>query len=282
MSDSSHFKAQLREGWNGAAVGWRLWAETLEVAAQGLSNRLVELAQVKEGDHVLDIGTGIGEPAITAARKVGPNGRVLGVDLSREMLAVARERAKAVQLQNIGFREGDIENITLPSSHFNAVIARWSLMFLVNVHDFLVKVQKTMIPGARFATAVWSEPAKVPVITVTTNAVASVLNQSLHTSGMPGPFALSDSLALEQVFNKAGYRDVKSERFGVTFQFKSARDYASYSQSVSALARQMLSTKPAYVQEQAWNAVEKAAKQYESSTGSIIMKNQAICVVGTR
>ncbi len=74
--------------------------------AQKVSDRLVELAKIKAGDRVLDIATGTGEPAITAARKVGPNGRVIGTDHSPGMLEVARRRAASLGLTNVEYRAG--------------------------------------------------------------------------------------------------------------------------------------------------------------------------------
>ena len=80
-----------------------------------MSDRLVELAGIRQGQRLLDVATGIGEPAVTAARKVGPSGRVTAIDLSPAMLAIARERAKENGLANIEFQEADAEFLKLPS-----------------------------------------------------------------------------------------------------------------------------------------------------------------------
>jgi tRNA A58 N-methylase Trm61 len=69
------FKAQQRQMWDNAAAGWQAWWETFERGAQKVSDKIVELAEIKPGDRVLDIATGIGEPAVTASRKVMPNGK---------------------------------------------------------------------------------------------------------------------------------------------------------------------------------------------------------------
>ena len=72
--DSEQFKTEQRQRWDSVAKGWKEWWQTVEVAAQKISDRLVELAEIKPGQKVLDIATGIGEPAITAARKVAGSG----------------------------------------------------------------------------------------------------------------------------------------------------------------------------------------------------------------
>jgi tRNA A58 N-methylase Trm61 len=71
---------------NVAASGWARWWEVWERAAQPVSDRLVELAGITAGHSVLDLATGLGEPAITAARRVGPRGRIIATDCSPDML----------------------------------------------------------------------------------------------------------------------------------------------------------------------------------------------------
>jgi ubiquinone/menaquinone biosynthesis C-methylase UbiE len=97
--------------------------------AQKLSSRLVEPAEIKQGQRVLDIASGIGEPAMTAAKVVGSSGQVLATDISVQMLTIAKERAASSGLQEIiRFRESDAENLDLPNSSFDAVLCRWGLM----------------------------------------------------------------------------------------------------------------------------------------------------------
>jgi cyclopropane fatty-acyl-phospholipid synthase-like methyltransferase len=68
--DSEQFKIAQRQSWDSAAPGWKEWLQTLEIAAQKVNERIIELAEIRPGQKVLDIATGIGEPAITAARKL--------------------------------------------------------------------------------------------------------------------------------------------------------------------------------------------------------------------
>ena len=91
--DPNQFKMAQREGWDSVAEGWKEWWEPIEKGAQTLSQRLIELAEIKPGQRVLDVATGIGEPSITAAKVVGTGGHVLATDISRQMLAIAKERA---------------------------------------------------------------------------------------------------------------------------------------------------------------------------------------------
>ena len=98
------------------AAAWHKWFHVIEGGAQPLSDRLVALAAVAPGHSVLDVATGLGEPAATAARRVGPQGRVVGIDVSPDMLGFARRRAAELGLGNVDYREINAETLDLPEA----------------------------------------------------------------------------------------------------------------------------------------------------------------------
>src|SRR5574338_352340 len=101
-------KMLQRMAWDRAAQGWQSWWQTFERDAQKVSDKLVQMAELKPGDRVLDVATGIGEPAMTAARRVRPNGKVTAIDISPQMVSIATARAKSLGLEGIvEFRQSD-------------------------------------------------------------------------------------------------------------------------------------------------------------------------------
>jgi ubiquinone/menaquinone biosynthesis C-methylase UbiE len=118
----------------------------------------------------------MGEPAITAAKKVGANGYVMATDISAQMLSIAKQRSNSSGLENIiEFKEADAVTIDLPASSFNAVLCRWGLMIFPNLITTLVNMHKLLSSGRRIAAAVWSEPAKVPKLYTAINVVTREL-----------------------------------------------------------------------------------------------------------
>src|SRR5260370_33969988 len=93
--DSVKMKNEQKLAWDDSADGWKKWWPTFERAAQRVNDRLVELAGARAGNRVLDIATGSGEPALTAARMGGPSGRVVAVDMAAGMLEKARGLCQA-------------------------------------------------------------------------------------------------------------------------------------------------------------------------------------------
>src|SRR5258708_36943014 len=107
--DSAKMKNEQKLAWDDSADGWKQWWPTFERAAQRVNERLVELSGARAGNRVLDIATGSGEPALTAARVVGAAGHVGAVDMSAGMLKKARERIDAAGLRNVELVASDSE-----------------------------------------------------------------------------------------------------------------------------------------------------------------------------
>jgi ubiquinone/menaquinone biosynthesis C-methylase UbiE len=279
--DPEQFKAQQRQMWDNAAAGWQAWWENIERGAQKVSDKLVEMAQIKPGDKVLDIATGIGEPAVTAAMRVKPNGKVVATDISPRMIAIAKSRAKSLGLDSImEFREGDAEKLDLPKSSFNTILSRWGLMFLPNLPAALVEIRKLLVPGGRLSAAVWSTPSKVPFLDLAFSTVRKQINAPPPPPGTLGPFSLADTEALKRSFTQAGFKDVQVESFLITFSFDSAETYTRFQQAVTAPIQAMLANQTEEKKKQAWDAITDAVSKYADSHGRVSIDNEVICIVG--
>jgi ubiquinone/menaquinone biosynthesis C-methylase UbiE len=275
------FKAQQRQMWDNVAAGWQTWWSTFEQGAQRVSDKIVELAEIGPGDRVLDIATGIGEPAITAARRVGPSGKVVATDISPQMLAIAKARAKSLGLDGVmEFKEIDAEVLDFPKSTFNAVLSRWGLMFLPNLPAALAGIRKLLTQDGRLSAAVWSAPPKVPLLDLAFSTVRKQINAPAPPAGTPGPFALADAGALERLFSQAGFRDIRIETLQITFGFDSPDSYTRFHQQIAAPIQAMLSSQTEERKKQVWSSVTEAVWQYADSHGKVNLDNEVICIAG--
>ena len=280
--DPIQYKAQQRRQFETAAAGWQAQWSTFERAAQRVSDRLVELADVRLGHRVLDVATGIGEPAVTAARQVGPDGRVVAIDLAPKMTAIARERAAELGLQNMDFHEMDAEALDLPEDSFNAILCRWGLMFLPDLAGALGRMWRLLIPGGRLAAAVWDVPAKAPLVSLPGEVLGQILKVPPPVAGTAGPFRLADATALEQALTDAGFAEVHSEGLTATWEFASTDAFLAYLRDINNQLNAHLAQQPATQQAEVWQAISEAVQQYVAVDGSVRMDNEAICVVGRR
>jgi enediyne biosynthesis protein CalE5 len=283
--DPKQFKEGQRRGWNNVANGWLKWWKITETAGEDINKRLIELAKIKQGSKVLDIATGIGEPSITAVQRVGKNGQVLAIDISPQMLAVAKQRSISMGLQDsIDFREGDAETTDLPSLTFDAALCRFGLMFLPDVKAGLSNIYKSLIDGGRFAAAVWASTDKVPFISLPFNILLKETNSPPPPPNAPGPFSLADEKLLKDYFTGAGFKDVTMERHDMFFNFNSPEEFTNFVCETASPVQVMLSNQSEERKKEILKAVgEAVANNYvDKNSDSISFRNEAICIAGTK
>jgi ubiquinone/menaquinone biosynthesis C-methylase UbiE len=203
---------RVREEWQAVAGGWRRWEPLFQSFTWPVALRMAAVTRIGDGQRVLDVGCGIGDPTLQVAVLVGPHGRVVGVDLVEEMLATARERAAALGLAHVEFRTGDIARLDLRADEFDVVLARWSLIYVEDVGDALARLRGTLVPGGRIAVVAWAPPEANPWITVPMRALAAVRPVPPADPGIPGIFHLSADGALARALVGAGFQAVGQER----------------------------------------------------------------------
>jgi ubiquinone/menaquinone biosynthesis C-methylase UbiE len=114
---------------------------------QRCAHRLVERAPLSLGARVLDVATGTGGVALAAAQRVGPTGRVVGIDLAADMLAYARQKLMTTGLTTVEFREGDAEHLDFPDQCFDVVLCAASLFFVPDMLAALREWGRVLVPG---------------------------------------------------------------------------------------------------------------------------------------
>jgi SAM-dependent methyltransferase len=281
--DPVRYKAATRAEWREAAGGWRAWAGVLEAADAGLtvSRRLVELARVGPGAAVLDVAAGYGEPGLTAARAAGPAGRVVCIDLSGPMLALARERAAAAGLGNLDFVEADAEALDLPEASFDAVLSRQGLQFLPDVPGALARLRSFLVPGGRLAAAVWGPPERV-AFAAPVPVIRAELGLPPPPAGTPGPFALGDRDRLQGLVEAAGFREVATGAATATYRFASPEQATRWLRDVAPPITALVAGQAPEVHERVWARVTAAWAPFTDLAGQVRLDNQVLWVTGVR
>ncbi len=274
--DIGRLKNEQKRDWDAAAAGWKKWWPVLERGAQPVSERLVDLARVGAGAHVLDVATGSGEPAVTAARRIAPSGRVIAVDQSPGMLTIARERAEALRISNVEFRESDGEALMITEHDFDAVLCRWGLMFMPDLDRALSGFRQKLVSGGRLAVAVWSTPDKVPMISIGADMVRQLANLPPPAPGTLDPLRLGDTSILSNALERSGFKDIAIERMPVTFEFNSAEDFTKMREEVSSAFRGLLARQSPELRNQIIAAVTDAARKFIQSDGKVRTTNETI------
>ncbi len=278
-ANAVEYKIRQRKIWDSTAAGWGKWWPKFEQGAQVISDRMVELAAIAPGTRVLDLATGIGEPAITAARVVGATGMVVATDLSTEMLAIGRKRAERESLENIAFLHLDAEDIYQIKHKFDAILCRWGLFFLPNLGSALIKIRQRLTPKGRIVAAVWDKPQKVSGLSLPMKVVAELLK--LTPPQGPGVFSLSDPAALKGIFSDSGFTKIHLEELMLTAEFTSAYEFTQFTQDISAPVKMLIADQPLEKRAAVWDAVTKAAGKYAGPDGRIKMPMTSIIIAAS-
>ncbi|NUT46272.1 MAG: methyltransferase domain-containing protein [Saccharothrix sp.] len=278
--DRIQFKEGQRAHWDAISTGWLSVADTFERGAAVVTARLLELAGVGPGTSVLDVGTGVGEPALTAAAAVGPTGRVVGVDLSPGMVDLARRRADG--LANVEFLVGDVESLDLPRDGFDAVLGRWSLMFAPDPAAAFRSLARVLRPGGVLAASTWGPPETAPMLSLGFRVLVSRLDLPAPSPGTPGPFSMSDPEAVARQATAAGFTDVSITEARVPFELDSAESYARFTEAITPVGIRQLARDVLGADEPGlWADVAAAVAGHRTPAGRIPLPSTALCLRAT-
>src|SRR5919202_367006 len=177
------------EYWNGTAADtWVAQQERLDRQLDPLGRAALRVLAPRPGEHVLDVGCGSGQTTLQLADAVGPDGRVVGVDVSSQLLAAARRRPRPA---NVAFEQADAQTYAFERP-FDAIYSRFGVMFFADPVAAFANLRRALKPGGRMAFVCWREEAANPMMTVPMAAAAKHLPplpppaQDAHA---PGPFA---------------------------------------------------------------------------------------------
>ena len=278
INDDQDYKSAVRREWTAAAAGWQKWLETLEAedAGPAVTRVLLERADLQRGDVVLDVGSGYGEPGLSAATAVGPDGHVTCLDISGDMLAFAETRARATGLTNVSFVETDIEALELAPASLDVVLSRAAIMYTSNPLETLRRLHTALRPGGRLAVAVWATPDRV--------AFATPVAVMIETLGVdppaagPGPFALGADGALEELVRDAGFTDVVAGTALAVYETASAEACTEWIRDVAPPITELIADQPEPVRQDVWNRITRAWAPFQGPDGAVRLPCTAIYV----
>jgi len=201
--------------WNGLqGERWAAMQREIDGIVVPFGDAALQAAAAQPGQRVIDIGCGCGDTSIQLARQVGAAGAVLGVDVSRPMLEVARTRGAAEPALKLEFREADASSAPLPADT-DLLYSRFGVMFFGEPVNAFVHMRKALRRGGRCVFVCWRTPRDNAWAMAPLTAARQALGITPPAPDplAPGPFAFADEARVRAVLTSAGYADVALQRF---------------------------------------------------------------------
>src|ERR1700740_2030227 len=170
---------------------------------RGVTEALVDYAQVRAGMQILDLASGTGEPAITIASRIAPTGHVTALDLSADLLKIAAERVSQRGLTNVSTQQADAHELPFPDNQFDLATSRFGVMFFSDIARALRELLRVLKPGARACFATWGGKEQ-PYFSTSIGIVHRRVGGPLLADGGPNPFRFASPGSLSEVLRKSG------------------------------------------------------------------------------
>jgi len=257
-------KSELKKTWEMAAPGWAKWEH---IFAQGFSEAtgvLLDMSAIQPGMRVLDLACGAGSQSIEAARRVGPDGRVIASDISETMLEHVRQNAIKAGVENVETLASAAEDLDRELGPFDAAICRMGLMLFPAPQQALSVLRALLRPGARFGALVFTTPANSPFLAQPMAILLRHAGKPLPKPGGPGIFALGGDGVLENLLATSGFEDIQTRVMRTEVVLPSAQDALTLMQEAAGAYRAVIADLDEDAKSRAWDDVLECLKQFET------------------
>lgn len=249
--------------WTESARYWTKYSSILHKMFVPLTRVLIERAGINKGQAVLDVAGGAGEPSLTIAEVVGPEGSVTCTDGVAQMVEAARAEAERRGLTNMQFQQCAADSLPFPDNSFDVVVSRLGVMFFPDPVAAMRETLRVLRPNGRLAFAVWGRSDVNPFCYLITRVLDQHVPSPAADPDAPNAFRFAEPGKLINVMKQAGAVDV--EESIVNFDIEapiSARQFWELRAQTSDTLRDKLAKLPAAEQSQIAAEVEQAVQEF--------------------
>jgi SAM-dependent methyltransferase len=258
------------EYWNASAGDtWASLQELLDRQIAPLGQEALRALAPAEGEHIIDIGCGCGETSMDLAARVGVTGRIVGVDISKPMLDVARRRPIPQGVPRPEFREVDAQVGDLGRRVFDAAYSRFGVMFFSDPVAAFANIRASIKERGRLAFVCWQALAQNSWMREPLEAAAPFLPPTVATDPTaPGPFAFADPGRLRGILVAAGFGSISIDPFHTRVGAGELEEALRLALRVGPLGS-ALREQP-HLQADVIDAVRKLLSRYATSSGVLM------------
>jgi SAM-dependent methyltransferase len=275
-SDPDTLRAEMRTAWEKVAGGWGRQADVVREMGMPVSMWMIDHLQLQPGQRVLELAAGPGDTGFLAAELIQPGGTLISSDGAEAMLEIARERAQALGLANVEYKQLELEWIDLPTASVDAVLCRWGLMLIVDRAAALQEMRRVVAPGGHIALAVWDDPER--------NEWATAPNRVLIELGLaeppdpngPGMFTLAAPGVLQEMLESAGFVDVVVEGVDIERPYQGLDNYLAELFDLSQAFGRALQGASTEKRAEVRRRIAESLKGFTGEDGSLLLPGRSL------
>jgi SAM-dependent methyltransferase len=273
---------EVINGWRASAPFWEKHREIIRQMFAPVTQALIDDANVGTGDAVLDVATGPGEPALTIAALVGPEGRVFGIDPVPEMVEAGRRAAQHLGLGNAEFEVAPADRLSVPNDAFDAAVSRFGVMFFPSPVDGVREMLRALKPGRKLAFAVWSSANSNPFHYELARVMERFVDSPPPEPDAPDAFRFARPGKLRDILAEAGVVAPTERTLHFAIQSPlSVEDFWTLRGEMSEKLREKLKTFPADKLAEIKRQALEAMRAYSTGHG-ISFPAQVLIVSGSK
>ncbi|HKY28567.1 MAG TPA: class I SAM-dependent methyltransferase [Pyrinomonadaceae bacterium] len=279
----SHVQSAVTlDEWRKTATYWARHHHTIRTMFAPLTRALIEHAGIVQGQSILDVAGGAGEPSLTIAETVGPQGSVMCTDPVAEMVEAAEVEAATRALTNVEFRQCTADALPFPDNSFDAVVSRLGVMFFPDPVIGLREMLRVTKPGGRIALAVWHKSELNPYSYLVTGVISRHVQSPAVDPDAPDAFRFAELGKLVRILERAGATDVTEDviKFDIAAPL-SPEEFWTMRSEVSETLREKLRNISQEEREQIAAEVQEAVKDFFPE-GHMRFPAQMIVVTGSK
>lgn len=265
--DAVAYKTATTRQWQNAATAWSAWSGTLREWLGTATDLMIENANIRDGNSVLDVAAGAGDQTMQVADRVGEEGYVLATDISSNILDHAAANARSNGYTQIDCQVMDGENLTIADESFDAVVSRVGLIYLPDQMKALEGFYRVLKPGGRFSAIVYSTPEQNGFFSIPVGIIRKAADLPPPVKGQPGPFSLGQAGVLAQLLSQTGFTNIHETTVTAPLNLPSASECVRFERESFGALHEMLKGLNADAQEQVWDEIEAALVRFETEDG---------------
>lgn len=219
--------------WNKLSSGRREWESVVNAFLLPISSLMIRQLDLSPASTILDVATGMGEPGLSIAASL-PSAKVIGVDISDEMLGISRENAFNKNIYNFEAVCCDVTTMPFADNYFDAIICRNGVMFFNDIAVGLKEMHRVLRPAGRITVSAWGLLEKNLWINVVLEAITAVTHHKSYNKHIPGMFYCMQPGFMTDWFEEIDLQDIEEQELTGIIEFNSIEEHWRFVTTVSA------------------------------------------------